>query len=50
VLELHAPDTEARSWLTCPVCDADELDPGPWPCRTVVAVAGAYGIEVPAWT
>jgi hypothetical protein len=47
VLDLHAPDTEARSWLTCPVCDADELDPGPWPCRTVEAIASAYGIEVP---
>lgn len=49
VLDLHAPDTDSRSWLTCPVCDADELDPGPWPCRTVVAIAGAYGIEVPEW-
>jgi hypothetical protein len=48
VLELHAPDTDAwnRS-LICHVCDATELDPGPWPCRTVVAIAGAYSIEVP---
>jgi hypothetical protein len=47
VLHLHAPDSDSRSWLTCPLCDADELDPGPWPCRTVKAIAGAYGIEVP---
>lgn len=47
VLQLHSPDTEARAWLTCPVCDADDMDPGDWPCRTVQVIAAAYGIEVP---
>jgi FAD/FMN-containing dehydrogenase len=48
VLELHSPDTDHwDSSLTCRVCDATDLDPGPWPCRTVKAIAGAYGIGVP---
>lgn len=47
VLDLHAPDTEARSWLTCQVCDGDDMDPGDWPCRTVQVIAAAYGVEVP---
>lgn len=48
VLQLHAPDTEARSWLTCRHCGADEMDPGDWPCATVVAIAEWHSIEVPA--
>lgn len=47
VLNLHAPD-DSRYGMLCVSCwDSDES--AAWPCPTIRAVAGVYGIDVPEW-
>jgi len=49
VLDLHSADTEPVGRGECQGCDIDghEAERPFWPCRTVVTVAGLFGIEFP---
>jgi hypothetical protein len=48
VLDLHSADTEPVGKGECQGCDIDgyECERPYWPCRTVITIAGLFGIEV----